>query len=145
MAGLGEGKEISVEALREKILGKKRDEKKEGTRKKSKRQKFPFLPSLLRSSLVALCPFFPCLLLAMSSDLNQRCAKCAEDGDLPGLVSALQEGAWVDFQDSKWGWTSLMWAVYANHQDIVEYLCTIARADTNVLDVNGKMALHVAW
>jgi len=77
--------------------------------------------------------------------LNIRYLKCAEDGDLSGLISCLQEGAWVDYQDSQWGGSALMWAIYGNHQSLVEHLCTMARADTNLEDNDGKMALHVAW
>jgi len=81
----------------------------------------------------------------MSTELQERTAKCANDGDLEGLKAALAEGAWVDHQDAEWLWSPLFWAIYASHQRIVEYLCTMGRADTNLMDKAGKMPLHVAW
>ena len=66
-----------------------------------------------------------------------------EDGDLEGVKAALQRGADVNTKNEE-GLTGLMWAVWKNHNSLVELLLKTPNIDVNQNDTLGWCALHWA-
>eukprot|EP00457_Paulinella_chromatophora_P002269 gb/GEZN01002273.1/.p1 GENE.gb/GEZN01002273.1/~~gb/GEZN01002273.1/.p1 ORF type:complete len:795 (+),score=134.43 gb/GEZN01002273.1/:159-2387(+) len=76
-----------------------------------------------------------------SKELEVACTK----GDLAAVKKLVGvDMVDPDAQDPKWGWSSIAWAVYEKRNNVVEWLCNEGRANPNVVDVNGKTALHTA-
>ena len=71
--------------------------------------------------------------------LEESCRK----GDLEGVKASLQRGNDVNtkYED---GWTGLTWAVYNNHNSVVELLLKTPTIDVNQKDDAGECALYWA-
>eukprot|EP00808_Paulinella_micropora_P005087 g5217.t1 len=75
-------------------------------------------------------------------------SKALEDactaGDLEKVQSLVAGRADPDARDPTWGWSSISWAIWKGHNHVVQWLCREGRANPNVVDANGKTALHTA-
>ena len=65
------------------------------------------------------------------------------DGDIEGVQAAIDNGADVNEEDNK-GVTGLMWALYRNHNNVVQVLLHHPQINIDIVNEDGNSALHWA-
>ena len=81
--------------------------------------------------------------ISRASDATMSLVELCRYGDLEGVKAALQSNADVNRKD-KYGATGLIWAVFNNHNSVVDLLLNTPTIDVNWKNDEGWCALHFA-
>ncbi len=100
---------------------------------------------LLAIAFLALPLFFLVASKADNQDqANQALIRAANNGDLNGVIEALDQGADINFRDPNQQQTPLIHASKKNHKDVVAFLLGNREVDINAQDNIGETALYTA-